>query len=187
MSDHTGDVFVDVRGRLVLMAAAFLIALGAATAAWPQQTPPQPPAPPQQAAPPAAEPAPTPERSNPGLVEEIGKLLKDSASSLKSTLPTPGQTLDGLNSGAKDATEGLKRIAPPLSGQSMASGRTLCPAAANGAPDCKIAADQLCKEKGYAQGRGIDIESSQKCSAKAYFAGQGACRTENFVTRAVCQ
>jgi len=58
---------------------------------------------------------------------------------------------------------------------------------ANGAPDCKRGADQLCKEKGYAEGRSVDIESTQKCSAKSYFSGQGACRTENFVTRAVCQ
>jgi hypothetical protein len=184
MSDHTSDLFVDVRGRMVLMVAVLTILWGTATA-WSQQAKPQPQAAPsQQAAPPPPETAPP--ASNPGLVEEIGKLLKDSASGLRSTLPSPGQALDGLNSGAKDATDSLKRIAP-LSGQSMASGRTLCPAAANGAPDCKLAAEQLCKEKGYAGGNSVDIESAQKCSAKAYFSGQGACRTENFVTRAVCQ
>ncbi len=184
MSNHTSDLFVDVRGRMILMVAV-LTTLWGTTAAWPQQAkPPLQAAPSQQAAPPAPEPAPPP--SNPGLVEEIGKLLKDSASGLSSALPSPGKALDGLNSSAKDATDSLKRIAP-LSGQSMASGRTLCPAAANGAPDCKRAADQLCKEKGYAEGKSVDIESTQKCSAKAYFSGQGACRTENFVTKAVCQ
>ena len=179
MSNHSSDLLVDVRGRIAMLTAVF-----GTTAAWSQQAQPQfQVAPSQQAAPPTPS-APPP--SNPGLVEEIGKFLKDSASGLTSTLPSPGQALEGLNSGAKDATDSLKRIAPP-SGQTMASGRTLCPPAANGAPDCKRGADQLCKEKGYAEGRSVDIESTQKCSAKSYFSGQGACRTENFVTRAVCQ
>ena len=182
MSNHSSDLLVDVRGRIVLI--AMLTAVFGTTAAWSQQAQPQfQVAPSQQAAPPTPS---TPPPSNPGLVEEIGKFLKDSASGLTSTLPSPGQALEGLNSGAKDATDSLKRIAPP-SGQTMASGRTLCPPAANGAPDCKRGADQLCKEKGYAEGRSVDIESTQKCSAKSYFSGQGACRTENFVTRAVCQ
>lgn len=186
MSNHSSDLFVDVRGRIVLIVT--LASVSGATAAWPQQAQPQlQVAPSQQQAPAQPGPAPSPpERSNPGLVEEIGKLLKDSASGLRSTLPSPGQALEGLNSGARDATDSLKRIATP-SGQTMASGRTLCPPAANGAPDCKRGADQLCKEKGYAEGRSVDIESTQKCSAKSYFSGQGACRTENFVTRAVCQ
>lgn len=187
MSNHAGDLFVSMRGRRMVLTIVLSVALVAATAASAQQSQPQPQmAPSQQAAPPPGSP-PAPARGNPGLVEEIGKLLKDSTSVLRPTLPTPGEALDGLNSKAKDATDSLKRIAP-LSGQSMATGRTLCPAAANGAPDCKLAAEQLCKEKGYAGGgSSVDIESTQKCSAKAYFSGQSACRPENFVTRAVCQ
>jgi len=135
---------------------------------------------------PSPPPAPEPPRGNPGLVEEIGKLLKDTASGLSSTLPSPKETLDNLNTGAKDTSDGLKRIAP-LSPQVMVSGRALCPAAANGAPDCKAGAERLCREKGYKEGSSVDVETAQKCSAKAYLAGQDACRTENFVTRAVCQ
>jgi hypothetical protein len=170
------------------MAAALAIALASATSAWPQQQRLQV-APAQQPAPQATEPsppAPEPPRGNPGLVEEIGKLLKDTASGLSSTLPSPKETLDNLNTGAKDTSDGLKRIAP-LSPQVMVSGRALCPAAANGAPDCKAGAERLCREKGYKEGSSVDVETAQKCSAKAYLAGQDACRTENFVTRAVCQ
>lgn len=187
MSNHISELFVGVRGRMILMATVS-VAMVAATTARSQQTQPQlQVAPSQQVAPPtAAPPIPAPERPNPGLIEEFGKLLKDSASGLSSTIPSPSQTLDGLNSSAKDATDSLKRIAP-LSGQTVATGRMLCPAATNGAPDCKRGADQLCKEKGYAEGKSVDVESTQKCSAKAYFSGQGACQTENFVTRAVCQ
>ncbi|MGD9836632.1 MAG: hypothetical protein AB7F72_00025 [Afipia sp.] len=189
MSTHPADLFVSLRGRTILTVAAVTMAW--ATAAVPQQVQPQlQAAPSQQPAPPPPSAPPPADQGNPGLVEEIGKLLKDSASGLKSTLSGSGQVLDGLNSGAKDAargaTDGLKRIAP-LSGQTVATGRTLCPPAANGAPDCKLAAEQLCKEKGYGAGSSVDIESTQKCSAKAYFSGQSACRTENFVTRAMCQ
>jgi len=169
----------------MLTASVLSIALGATTVCAQQKPPPA--APSQQAAPPvSSEPVPVPAQTDPGLIEGLGKLLKDSASGLTSKLPTPGQALDGLNSSTKDATDSLKRIAP-LSAQTMVAGRTICPPAPNGAPDCKAAADQLCKEKGYGAGSGVDIESAQKCSAKSYFTGQGACRTENFVTRAVCQ
>ena len=191
MSVHTGDILVDMRGRKTLAAIAMsIVFLAATTVAWPQQPQPQIPAAPSAQAAPPAEPKPaSPDpstRNNPGLVEEIGKLLKSSAASLTPTLPSPQQTIDGLNSSAKSAADSLARIAP-LSGQSMAVGRTMSVVSSNGAPDCKAASDQLCKEKGYKEGRSIDIEAAQKCSAKAYFAGAGACRTENFVTRAVCQ
>lgn len=184
MFNQAGDLFGTIRGRAILMVAVLTVVW--VTAACPQQqAQPQLQVAPsqQQPAPPAPPPA---EPSNPGLVEEIGKLLKDSASGLRSTLPSPSQALDGLNSSTKDAADSLKRVAP-LSGQAMATGRTLCPPAANGAPDCKLGAELLCREKGYEGGSSVDIESAQKCSAKAYFSGQGACRTENFVTRAVCQ
>ncbi len=189
MSGHVSALVVDARRRAALAAVVLAAVLMAATAAWPQQQLQMAPA--QQPSPQAAEPAPSstpepPRRGNSGLVEEIGKLLKDSASGLSSTLPSPKEALDNLNAGAKGASDGLKRIAPRPS-QAMVSGRALCPAAANGAPDCKAGAEQLCRDKGYQDGSSVDIESTQKCSVKAYFSGQGACRTENFVTRAVCQ
>ena len=188
MSIRTGAIFMDVRGRQIFAAIAVSIALvGATTVAWSQQTQ-APAASPAKDAPPVDQlPAP-PEpsaRSNPGLVEEIGKLLKGTTS-LTPSLPSPQQTIDGLNSSAKKATDSLSRIAP-LSGQAVVLGRTMCIVASNGAPDCKSASDQLCREKGYKEGRSLDIEAAQKCSAKAYFSGGSACRTENFVTRAVCQ
>jgi hypothetical protein len=197
MSIRTGDIMMDVRGRqFVLVIATSVAWLCATTLAWPQQpqtqtAPSASAAPSAQAAPSADQPpaAPDPEppvHSNPGLVEEIGKLLKGTTSSLTPSLPSPQQTIDGLNSTTRKATDSLSRIAP-LSGQSVVVGRTMCIVASNGAPDCKSASDQLCREKGYKEGRSLDIEAAQKCSAKAYFSGGGACRTENFVTRAVCQ
>lgn len=199
MSHHAGDLFVDAQRRVLLTGAVFGLILALTTAAWSQQAqvaPSQPPSAPTPSAepPPAIEPPP---KSNPGLVEEIGKLLKESVTGLKesatgltSKLPSARETIDGINSSAKDATDNLSRI-NPIASQTMVSGRAACPAAANGAPDCKAASDRLCKEKGYKEGKSLDIESAEKCSARVYLSGRtgapGECRTENFVTRAVCQ
>lgn len=199
MSIRAGDIMMDVRGRQFLLVIATSVGwLCATTLAWPQQSQTQAPAALPASAAPLAQSAPSadlppvaaqpepPARTNPGLVEEIGKLLKGTTSSLTPSLPSPQQTIDELNSTTRKATDSLTRIAP-LSGQSVVVGRTMCIVASNGAPDCKSASDQLCREKGYKEGRSLDIEAAQKCSAKAYFSGGGACRTENFVTRAICQ
>jgi hypothetical protein len=109
---------------------------------------------------PAPPPAPATPAHKPGFLEELGKLMKDSA-------------------------ESLTRV------QSVTTGRTACPMTANGAPDCVVAAEQLCKGKGFKTGKSLDIETAEKCSAKVYLYGRtgapGECRTENFVTRAICQ
>lgn len=178
----------------VVMALAF--GLAAPSVVWPQQ----PAAPAKQESAPLAEQPPPPAVAqpapgNPGFIEEVGKFLKnsatglsDSASGLTSKLPSARDTLDGINSGAKNATDTLTKITPSISAQSMVSGRVICPVAGNGAPDCKSASDDLCKQKGYKEGKSIDIQTAQKCSARAYLNGEsGACRTENFVTRALCQ
>ncbi|MBI3700947.1 MAG: hypothetical protein HY242_10960 [Afipia sp.] len=196
MFERVSDLNVRVQRRIALTAilTAALGCLATVGSAQQQAVPPQQ----EQIAPaqtPAEQqPAPAPaEKHNPGLVDEIGRLLKDSATGIKnsatgltSKLPSAKDTLEGINNSAKGATDSLSRLAPPLSGQSV-SGRSICPLAGNGAPDCKLASDNLCKEKGYKEGRSVDIETSQKCSASNYFSGGGACRTENFVTRAVCQ
>ena len=177
---------------------AIIIAAGAFAVAAPSDVWPQQPAQTQNSSPdkpaPDAHPAPQPERGNPGFIEEVGKLLKDSASGLKdaasgltSNLPSPKGTIDGISGATKDAADNLSKITPPISAQTLVTGRAVCPEAANGAPDCKAASDNLCKQKGYKEGRSLDIETSKKCSVTAYLNGGAACRTENYVTRAVCQ
>lgn len=171
------------------MSGAFAVVLIFSSAAWSQtaqqQLAPSQDAAVQQAAPlPAAPPVNPPPRSNPGLVEELGKLFRDSASSLSSTWKDSKETIEDLNS---RATNSLPRIAP----QTLVKGRAVCPLAANGAPDCKSASDQLCKANGYKEGKSLDVESAEKCSAKVYLSGRtgapGECRTENYVTSAACQ
>jgi hypothetical protein len=134
---------------------------------------------------PAVTPVPVKPTGNPGFVEELGKLWKDSASRLSSGWKGSQKTLEDFNAKTKDATESLTRV------QSVTTGRAACPMTANGAPDCNIAAEKLCKGKGFKSGKSLDIETAEKCSAKVYLSGRtgapGECRTENFVTRAICQ
>jgi hypothetical protein len=183
---------------LALAAAAVMpiLAVIAAGVALAQTAPPQPslglqeqparqgtPPPPT---PPAAQPPPSPSES-PGLINEMGKLFEKSLSILP-PLKTPGETIDDLNARAKDAGEALSRLAKP---GSMVSGRVICPVAATGTPDCKSGANKLCQSKGYKEGKSLNTDSAQTCSAKVLIPGRQRkpedCRTDNYVTTALCQ
>lgn len=195
MSDRTGHLFkLFGTHRAIVGLVASMLAISPEMA-WPQgapqpslglQSPAQQPVPPrpepQQIAPPQA-----PRDENPGLINEIGKLFEKSKSLLP-PLKSPSETLDDLNAGAKGAGESLSNIAKP---STMVSGRAACLVAANGAPDCKAGADRLCQSKGYKEGKSLDTDAAEKCSPKVYLPGRkrqpGDCKTENYVTRALCQ
>ena len=137
---------------------------------------------PAQPAPEQSEPAPPDHpapKENPGLINEIGKLL-EKPGSLLPTLKSPRETID-------DAAGALSR----LTTSPGVKGRAACPIAANGAPDCKAAADKLCQSKGFKEGNSLDVDTARNCSAKALLSGrkpdESECRTETYVTRAVCQ
>ena len=200
MLDRAGHLIAQARAHVATAAAAILMLMIAAGAGWPQATPPpstlgiqEParPAVPDQPAPQQGEPAsspPAPARAeNPGLLNEMGKLFEKSLSILP-PLKSPGDTIDDWNARAKDAGDTLSRLATP---SSMVSGRTLCAVSAGGAPDCKIGADRLCQSKGFKEGKSLTIDSAEKCSAKVLIPGRARkpddCRTDNFVTRALCQ
>jgi hypothetical protein len=203
MLDPTGNFPALFRTRVA--SAALAIFVLATTAAWPQaavppsslgiQSPAQQSIPdrpqPQPPAPQRDEPAPPSPPENPGLINEIEKLWKKSKSILP-TLKGPQEAIEDLNTRARDATkdagDGLSRLAKP---SLMVTGRMGCPVSANGAPDCKAGADKLCQSKGYQAGKSLDTDAAEKCSAKVYLPGRkrepGDCRTENYVTRALCQ
>ena len=121
----------------------------------------------------------------------MGKALEKSLSILP-TIKSPSGTIDDLNAKAKDvakdAGESLSRLTNP---GSLVTGRVQCPASANGAPDCKNAAARLCVSKGFQDGKSLTTDSVEACSAKVLIPGRtrkpGDCRTDNFVTRALCE
>jgi hypothetical protein len=180
-------------GKLLAITSVALLLLVAASPALPQGAPPQPATgvkeqPDQQGQPPQGEvaPQPTPQPSeSPGLIERMGKLLEKS-------LKGPTETIDDLGTRAKDAAKdagnALSRLARP---GSMVSGRTMCPLAANGMPDCKLGADKLCQGKGYKEGKSLNTDATQTCSAKVLIPGRQRkpedCRSDTYVTTALCQ
>ena len=205
MLDRTCNLRALSRTQVATVCAAFSIWVLAPAVGWAQAAAPPSslgiPSPAQQAvpdrpalrqsepvAPPTAQPAPG---ENPGLINEIGKLWEKSKSMLPA-LKSPQEAIEDLNVRAKDATkdagESLSRLAKP---SLMVTGRMGCPVSANGAPDCTAGADKLCQSKGYKEGKSLDTDAAEKCSAKAYLPGHkrepGDCRTENYVTRALCQ
>jgi hypothetical protein len=183
--------------RATLAISMLLLSAGAG---WPQAASPpptlgiqdpgvQPPA--QQAVPEQGGLTPSsaaPAREeNPGLINEIGKLFEKFPS-----LKSPRQTIEDLNAGAKnaakDASDSLSHLAKPAS---MVSGRAVCPVSTNGSPDCKLGADKLCQTKGYKEGKSLNTDSAETCSAKVLIPGRTRkpddCRTDNYVTSALCQ
>ena len=192
MFDRNGLRFQSFGTQLATAGLALSMLALAPDAGWPQAAPPslgvQSPAQqpgPQGPAPQQIEPPAQPK--NPGLIDEIEKLFEKSKSMLP-TLKSPGEAMDDLNARAKDAGESLSNIARP---SLMVTGRAACVVSANGAPDCKAGADKLCQSKGYKEGKSLDTDAAEKCSPKVFIPGRkrepGDCRTENYVTRALCQ
>jgi hypothetical protein len=194
------DKIITLSSRQVATAAAVLLMLAtAADVAWPQAaSPPSAPsslgvqAPAQQSAPsqqsePVPPSAPSVGEERPGLFTEMGKLFEKSLS-IFPPLKSPQQTIDDWNARAREAGDSLTHLARP---SSMVTGRSGCPVAANGAPDCKAGADRLCQTKGFREGKSLNTDAAEKCAAKVYLPGYrrepGDCRTENYVTRALCQ
>jgi|SRR4051794_32658942 hypothetical protein len=170
MKDGIGNLLA-TRGLRWAIAVALLLTTAVAERAWPQPvSPPSPPV--RQQAEPEPLPETAPRKENPGLIEEIGKLLP--------TLKSPKETID-------DAADALSRLAKSPG----VKGRVACPPAPNGAPDCKAAADKLCRDNGFKEGKSIDVDTARNCSARSLLMGrkpdESECRTETYVTRAVCQ
>lgn len=178
----------------VALALLGQIALAHAQSPQPPATEPPPSASIAPEPPPAAAPA-APSPGGGGLFEKLGDLLRDSAAGVSSGLKGTQQRLEDLNKGTQQRLEDLNKgtldtlSRIPVAG--FASGRALCPRAANGVPDCYVATDNLCKEKGYSSGRSLDTESSETCNPRIYLPGykrkDGDCRLDTFVTRAACQ
>ena len=193
MTARPDNFIARAKSPIAVAAAAITMLTIVAGAGWPQVAPPpaagvQAPLA-EQASPQQSEPAPSPpaRQENPGLLNEMGKLLEKSLSVLP-PLKTPGETIDDLNARAKDAGDTLSRLARPAS---MVAGRMKCPGSSNGAPDCKLGADKLCQSKGFKEGKSLNTDSAETCSAKVLIPGRTRkpddCRTDNYVTRALCQ
>ena len=186
MSRPVTDAKVHVRAGYV--AAACLLLVASATAQTPQapadaQTS-QPSAP--QASPPAAE--------QPGLIDAFGHWIGNSVSNWNAGLKdAAGVATDA----AKDAADAASTVTRDTAGavarfpaSRVIEQRATCPTAPNGAPDCRSAAEAICKSHGFASGSSIDFQTAQKCPPIALNRPDGErapCVIESYVTRALCQ
>jgi hypothetical protein len=195
MFDRSGRLFTLFGTQLATAGLVASMLASTPEAGWSQTTPQptlglQSPAQqplPAQPEPQQIEPQPPPRDENPGLINEIGKLFEKSKSLLP-PLKSPSETIDDFNARTRDAGQSLSNMAKP---SAMVSGRAACLVSANGAPDYKAGADRLCVSKGYKEGKSLDTDAAEKCSPKVYLPGykrqSGDCKTENYVTRALCQ
>jgi hypothetical protein len=140
----------------------------------------------EAAAPASAKPAPA-APYKPGMLESVGRWFSNSYNRL-------GSLAQGAREAAKDAADAAKGTADAVARwrkSQVVSGRKRCDTAPNGAPDCRAAAVDVCKAKGFASGASLDIQSARKCPARVWLSGRAPdsdeCQAEAFVTRAVCQ
>jgi hypothetical protein len=140
-----------------------------------------------------ADPAAASEQSaqarEPGFLDALWRFVDESVGGLGS--PAPKDAAPGPAQEAGDALKDAATTVARLPGTGVVTGRERCESAANGGPDCRTAAENVCRSKGYRAGRSLDVQAAERCPAHVYISGRppapGECRTETFVTRAVCQ
>ena len=64
--------------------------------------------------------------------------------------------------GAKDAADAVARIPTAR----VVTGHEKCAIAPNGAPDCLAAANTMCRAKGFASGKSVDMTTAEVCPAQ---------------------
>jgi len=138
-----------------------------------------------------------PPKDDPGLLESVGRWFDEQGQKIGSTFKDAGKNVENFSheagvaakttvEGAKDAAGAVVRIPAAR----MVSGHEKCQNAPNGAPDCVAAATAMCKAKGFDSGKSADMTTADVCPAQVYLAGRSSgpgCRTETFVSRALCQ
>jgi hypothetical protein len=114
-----------------------------------------------------------------GVVDQAGQAAKGAA--------------DAASTMAKSAAEVARDTASsvPKLPTGVIRGRERCLLAPNGAPDCRAAAETMCRAKGYVGGASVDFETAEKCPPPYRVSSrntpEGVCTFEHFVTSALCQ
>jgi hypothetical protein len=188
-------LMVSAIGAAAMLLLAGILVAGVAIA----QTRAEPPKPASD--PPAAAltpPAPTPPAENPGFVGALGNWMQQGMTSMstgidamfgaaKGAADAASTVAKGAAGAAVDTAAGVTKLPVP----GVASGHEQCLLAANGAPDCRVAAEALCRARGFATGTSVDFVTSEKCQppyrSSSRNTPEGVCTLEHFVTRALCK
>lgn len=140
---------------------------------------------------PGMQPAPKKE----GFFDALGRWWDESAADFKSGVNKMKGQINEMNErtakAARDAAEATKEATEAivkLPNTRIVEGRERCTIAPNGSPDCTVAAETICRGKGFSSGKSASIESARKCSARALLSRSDEdCVNETIVTRAACQ
>lgn len=167
------------------------------------------PVPQAQAAPGSAFPMQPSGDERPGFIAEIGRWLDDTRSKLGALPPPPGlppppplplppneAAKDAANAtqnavrNAAEATKDAVNVIARIPATRVVEVRALCPLAPNGAPDCRVAATNACRGKGFTSGDPVNVRSSENCPPAVLLSGRqpaaGECPTETVVLAAAC-
>jgi hypothetical protein len=159
----------------------------------PNQSPSQSPSPSQNPNQPAINPPATqvPPAFQPGFIDAVGRWLEQGATRFKSDMQEAQENADKFGSQARDAAKETTGAVIGLPNARVITGRERCIAAPGGGSDCQVAADTVCRGKGFQGGKSLDTQSEQKCPTKLLLEGRAPndaeCPTTIFVTRAMCQ
>ena len=184
MISHRGNS--GLHGLLTVLYALVLIGAGAIAlcrVAAAQDVPASPDAPPPMQSP---DPA-----YKPGFFDAVGRWFDEGRAKFDSQMRDANEKMLELHNKAQ---EGAKEAAGAIvrwPNTRVITGRALCELAPNGGPDCRTAAVVLCRGKGFQDGKPFDTQSEDNCPSRPVLSGRlptpAECRTETFVTRAVCQ
>ena len=187
-------------GTGAALGACAILLLAGIAAAQTHAEPPKPANDPPAAAP-AQAPAP-PAAESPGLVGVFGNWMQQGVTSMSTGFDAMVGAAKGaadaastVAKGAADVAKGAADVAVdgvtklPVGG--VASGHEQCIIAGNGAPDCRVAAEALCRARGYSTGTSVDFVTSENCPPPYRVSSrdrpEGVCTMEHFVTRALCK
>jgi hypothetical protein len=159
--------------------------------------------PPQQ--PPSSTEAATAPAEKRGFFDNLSHWWQDSVTDFNAKLKEQQSKMDDFNKksaeAARDAATATQQAMKNAADAMVKSATTKvievqapCAVAGNGAADCASAAANACKNKGFSDGRPLDVRTAEKCNASLWLQGQGQqrsasaeCPIETVVLRAACQ
>jgi hypothetical protein len=141
--------------------------------------------------------APTPPANRPGFIDAFGHWIESSVSDWNSGLKGAADAAKGAADVAKGAADAATTATRDTAGamvrlpvSRVISERATCPTAPNGAPDCRAAAEAICRAHGFASGGSVDFQTAENCPPVALNRSKDdppPCVIESYVTRSLCQ
>jgi len=141
--------------------------------------------------------APAVEPNRPGFIDAFGHWIENSVGNWNSGLKDAAGVAQDAAGAASDAAKGAGNVVTDtadavarLPSTRVIAERATCPVAPNGAPDCRLAAETICKSHGFASGSSVDFQTVEKCPPVALNRPNNepaVCVIESYVTRSLCR